>query len=343
MAMPTATPEPTQTATPPPTATATTAPASTGFIRILDVEAPAQVPAGMVFGVTVRYQWAFDGAGEVRIRGSFDNPDIPFLTRSVQSAGESSEYLDKFALYQPGQHTLVVELYGSSGGGSELMDRRELTVEVTEAVPSATPTSDVPAPSGGQSRSDRDIYDDFSAETFSWCVGADEIAISGYEDGAYFMHTLQPQYRTLCFLPVTFFPTTAEFDAWVPQGFRGGTFGLACHFQSMDDFYSVEIDLGSGSLYVRQRAGGESYPLTDPEWIDLSYLKPTPTETNHVMVACDPDLITVWINYSLEAQVSLASLAEPGDMALFVKGWEDMEPEGYKVLFDNFVAWKPVQ
>jgi hypothetical protein len=61
------------------------------------------------------------------------------------------------------------------------------------------------------------------------------------------------------------------------------------------------------------------------------------------MVACDPDMIIVWINYNLEAQISLDYLVEPGGMALFVKGWDSMGPEGYKVLFDNFVAWKPVQ
>jgi hypothetical protein len=120
----------------------------------------------------------------------------------------------------------------------------------SEPTPTATPlptatateaptSTSAPAPGVGQSRSDRDIWDDFSAETFSWCVAADDIAISGYEDGAYFMHALQPLYRTLCFVPVTFYPTTAEFDVWVPEGYRGGTFGLLCYYQSQDDFYSV--------------------------------------------------------------------------------------------------------
>jgi hypothetical protein len=194
-----------------------------------------------------------------------------------------------------------------------------------------------------QSKDDHSISDDFSAETFSWCVAADDIAVSGYEDEAYFMHALQPNYRTLCFVPVTFFPTVAEFDARVPKGYQGGSFGLLCHYQSPDDFYSVEVDLDSRSLYVRQRLDGESYPLTDPGWIELSYLNPAVTDTNHILVACDPDLITVFINDGLEAQVPLDPLAEPGDMAVFVKGWEEMGSQGYKVFFDNFGAWKPVQ
>jgi hypothetical protein len=203
--------------------------------------------------------------------------------------------------------------------------------------------ADVPGAGGGQSVSDHDIVDDFSSEKLAWCVGADEIAISGYEDGAYYMHSLQPNYRTLCFVPVTFFPAAAEFDARVAEGYRGGTFGLLCHYDPMGGFISIEFDLDTASLYVRQRLNGESLPLTDPEWIDLTHLNPSPSEANHVQVACDPDLITVFVNGGLEAQVPLDPPAEPGDMALFVKGWEEMGPDGFKVLFDNFKAWKPVQ
>jgi hypothetical protein len=83
--------------------------------------------------------------------------------------------------------------------------------------------------------------------------------------------------------------------------------------------------------------------MANPRWIELSYLNPAVTDTNHILVACDPDLITVFINDGLEAQVPLDPLAEPGDMAVFVKGWEEMGSQGYKVFFDNFGAWKPVQ
>ncbi len=204
-------------------------------------------------------------------------------------------------------------------------------------------TADAPGAGGGQSVSDHDIVDDFSSEKFAWCMGTDEIAISGYEDGAYFMHSLQPNYRTLCFVPVTFFPEAAEFDARVPEGYRDGTFGLLCHYDPLGGFISIEFDLDTASLYVRQRLDGESLPLTDPEWIDLTHLNPSPSEANHVQVACDPDLITVFVNGELQAQVPLDSPAEPGDMALFVKGWEEMGPDGFKVFFDNFKAWKPVQ
>jgi len=199
------------------------------------------------------------------------------------------------------------------------------------------------AADAGPSSGDHEFVDDFSSAKSSWCVAADDIAVSGYEDGAYFMHALQPQYRTLCFAPPTFFPTAAEFDAWVPEGYRGGTFGLLCHYDPMGGFTSIEFDLEAASLTVRQHLDSETRPLTDPEWIDLTQLKPSPGEANHFLVACDPDLITVFANGELQAQVPLDPPAEPGDMALFVKGWEDMGPEGFKVLFDNFEAWKSVQ
>jgi hypothetical protein len=199
------------------------------------------------------------------------------------------------------------------------------------------------ASAGGQAKSDHDIRDDFSTKKFAWCVAEDDIAISGYEDGAYFMHALQPNYRTLCFAPVSFFPTGGEFDARVPEEYRGGTFGLLCHYDPPGDFYSIEFDLDSRSLYLRQRLDGESLPLTDPEWIDLVHLKPSASETNHFQVTCDPDLIRVFVNGELEADLPLDPPAKPGDMALFVKGWESMGPRGYKVLFDNFRAWEEVQ
>ena len=88
---------------------------------------------------------------------------------------------------------------------------------------------------------------------------------------------------------------------------------------------------------------GRLLPLTDPEWIDLAHLKPSTSATNHFQVTCDPDLIRVFVNGELEAELPLDPPAKPGDMALFVKGWESMGPRGYKVLFDNFRAWEEVQ
>ena len=215
--------------------------------------------------------------------------------------------------------------------------------ECGSAPPAAPEPEATPAPTAvaTQSTTGHAMNDDFSAKTHAWCVASDDIAVSGFDDGAYFMHALKPKYRTLCFLPVNFYPTTAEFDAWLPAGDRGGTFGLMCNYQSMQDFYSIEFDLDGRSLYLRQQDGKDLVALTDPEWIDLPHLKPARDDANHFKIVCELDRIAVYVNGELDAELPLDLPAVPGDMALFVKGWEEIGPEGYTVKFDNFSAWRP--
>jgi hypothetical protein len=274
-------------------------------------------------------------------------PDPLFLQLAVGNEWEATTPAPVAANFSltyllTGQQAAAAE-WGAEGcapalPGSSPAEEGPPPADTSAALPSA---GDEPA-AGGQTKSDHDIQDDFSTQKFAWCVAEDDIAISGYEDEAYFMHALQPNYRTLCFAPVGFFPTGGEFDARVPEEYRGGTFGLLCHYDPPGDFYSIEFDLDSRSLYLRQRLDGESLPLTDPEWIDLTHLKPSTGDTNHFRVTCDPDLIRVLVNGELEAELPLDPPAQPGDMALFVKGWESMGPRGYKVLFDNFRAWEEV-
>ena len=194
-----------------------------------------------------------------------------------------------------------------------------------------------------QYQTDHSIFDDFSNASLGWKEGSDDVGAWGYENGGYFIQVIQPEYMVWKFPPASFQPSTAEFDAIAPSGTQGGTFGVVCHFQDKDNFDFVEIDLADNTYSFGRYASGQQSILSDPEWNASIFLNADSQASNHIMVACDPDMISLFINNEYEDQVALSELAPAGDLALFVSTWNDTGPEGFKIMFDNFSAWKPVQ
>jgi hypothetical protein len=121
--------------------TPTVAAAVSNFVRIVEVKSPEQVTAGEMFGITITYAWSFNPEGTVGIRaeGGGATRDAPGRPTLVSGAGEASAELGKFAPDQPGQHTFFVETYGLLPDGSEIIDRRQVTVNVI-AAPDTTAT-----------------------------------------------------------------------------------------------------------------------------------------------------------------------------------------------------------
>jgi hypothetical protein len=217
----------------------------------------------------------------------------------------------------------------------------------TQAVLLSTPAPADPVTSQSANESqylnDHSIYDDFSSSTLGWKEGSSDIGAWGYADGGYFINVAQPEYMVWKFPPVNFQPTTAEFDVWSPSGPQGGTYGVICHFQDQDNFYFVEIDQAGNSYSFGQYAAGEQIILSNPEWKTATFLKTNSQDANHIMVGCDSDMLSLFINNQYEEQVVLNEYAQPGDLAIFVSTWNDLGPQGFKVIFDNFSAWLPVQ
>jgi hypothetical protein len=201
---------------------------------------------------------------------------------------------------------------------------------------------DIPQPSGAQVITDTYIYDDFSSNSLDWGTSSDDISIHQWEVDAYTILVRQPEYIAWTDVPVDFSPVGAEFDVWVPAGGEGGSFGLLCHKQNDEDYYYVEMDISDRSYSIGRYLNGEYTPLTSPGWPTTDALL-TGSEVNHVLATCETDLITLFINNQFVDQISLSEPAVPGEMAIFGSTWENIPPEGYKVYFDNFSAWIPVQ
>jgi hypothetical protein len=234
-----------------------------------------------------------------------------------------------------------------SGPGSSSIATAVVGVIPTQDFIISTPALGDPANPSGESenqyQTEYSVYDDFSNASLGWKEGSDDVGAWGYESGGYFIQVTQPEYMVWKFPPVSFQPTTAEFDAAAPSGPQGGTFGVVCHFQDKDNFDFVEIDLAENTYSFGRYTSGEQSILSSPEWNTAAFLNADSQGANHVMVSCDPDLITLFINNEYENQVSLSEMAPPGDLAIFVSTWNDAGPNGFKIIFDNFSAWKPVQ
>jgi len=238
-------------------------------------------------------------------------------------------------------------LFRSSFSNSGDIATAVIGIVQTQAIPTPTPVPSDPLtppdPGENQYQTDHSIYDDFSTFSLDWKEGSDDVGAWGYENGAYFIDVIQPGYMLWKFPPVSFQPTTAEFDAVAPSGPQDGTFGVICHYQDEDNFDYVEIDLSDSTYSFGRYTAGEQSALSSPDWNTAAYLNTDFQAVNHVMVACDPDMITLFVNNEYEDQVTLSELATPGDLAIFAATWDDSGPDGFKILFDNFSAWEPVQ
>ena len=219
--------------------------------------------------------------------------------------------------------------------------------------PSTAPLSPAESPvptqaviTGAQSRDENMLVDDFSSNAFGWSAEADDVSVTGFESGSYFMQVIQPEYLVWAYLPVEFNPQAIEFKGALivdDSGVQDGLFGVLCHYQDENNYDLVGIDVKNRAYVIQREVAGETTTLSESGAQGAAALDPWPTAWNHFLVDCSLDLITLFINDQLQAQAALDPLAQPGRMALFVQTMTELSPTGYKVFFDDLSAWKPVQ
>ncbi len=206
------------------------------------------------------------------------------------------------------------------------------TVESTEASDSLT---------GSQNRDENSIFDDFSSQALGWPVFDDGKTIIQYEDGAYSLQITEADYFDWAYAPVDFLPNAIQLDVWGLPGTQEGTFGVICQYQDTDNYYYVEIDLGTRQFVIAQVQAGEYISLNYPDengqyWLSADPLYPSPEQVNHIEVNCDQDFMVLTINDALVYHVTIPEpFSNPGEIALFVYTYPFAGPEGYKVFFDN--------
>lgn len=185
--------------------------------------------------------------------------------------------------------------------------------------------------------------DNFSNNQYEWADVDDGIRRWGFEGGRYVMHLYEPDYSVWAYAPIEFEATTLGYDAAVQQGFEQGGFGVLCFYKDEDNFHFVSLDPYNKEYSIGYVKNGDYISLMDEMWMPSTALKDSLYEVNSLMVSCDSDMITLFVNSKFEAQAQLPALQTPGTMAIFGESWEDMPEPGFKVLIDNFFAFKPMQ
>ena len=235
-----------------------------------------------------------------------------------------------------------------------VVSTREVTRVVNTPVPTkpssptiesslVKPTSS-PALSGKQQLNDHYLFDDFSSDALEWPLYDDGTTIMKYDNQAYSFHMAKPDYYDWAYFPIDFTANEISFDVKGPSGKQDGTFGIFCQYQDADNYYYVEIDLGSSSYLIGQYLDSKDIVFTgDGDWANTSAFK-SPSAGNHIAISCYSDNITLYVN---DKWVDSATFDDPfkipGETAFFVYAFEDAGENGYQVWFDNVEAYKPMQ
>jgi hypothetical protein len=195
----------------------------------------------------------------------------------------------------------------------------------------------------GQQLTETYFSDDFSNASFvTWEGGEAGISQWDYVDGRYQGSLFIPDYMAWSLLPVEFTPTTIGFDAAIVPGFEQGAYGVLCHYQDNQNFYFVSLDPWYHEYSIGYLQNDEFYELMQDMWLESTTLLDDPYAVNSVQVVCEPDLITLFVNNQLEAQVEITRI-EGGRTGIYVETWQDTPAEGFKALFDNLYAYIPQQ
>lgn len=215
-------------------------------------------------------------------------------------------------------------------------------VPTETTTPSPTPTTG-PVLTGEQYLDDHYVKDDFSSDAFGWPVETTEVTDRGYEEGGYAIRVTDKNFWGISWIPVEFTPKVVEFDARIVEGFPGGEYGVLCNYKDANNYDFVGIDPETSDYVVARRVDNEFVFLDDPSWTVTDSLAPSSTDTNHILVECYADRITLFIGDAYQGEWTLDPPGNQHYMALYVFGWDDIGPNGFKVIFDNLEAWVPVQ
>lgn len=223
--------------------------------------------------------------------------------------------------------------------------------QVAETAPPAADAAPAPAAqvvqkSAGQELTGNLFRDDFETAYMGWDYGSDEEAEWGYDNGAYLMRIKLSDQPLSFSPPVTdFTPTAYEFDAAAsgqPGDDGTGTFGVLCDYSpaSASNYVAVEIDPYNQVFLITQFI--DSQPGASSGVVNHPGLRPNPGDVNHLLVECQWQSVTLFINNEWAAVLELDQPMD-GGMALFIANWGPTSPNFFQVLVDNFNAWVPVQ
>ena len=211
------------------------------------------------------------------------------------------------------------------------------------------PDATIPSPGGGSTEAfvnDFSIFDPFNDNQLGWKVDDSGDLTTLVEQSAYSLYTRVPSTYFWVYPPVDFDPIVIEYEAWVDPATSTqdyGTYGVICNYQDNENFTYVEIDPSDGTVYFARFQDDVETSLRDDEWTDSEHLFIGAGELNHISVECYPDSINLFINNAHETLVNIDPPTIRGRSAIMIGTWDTLDPNGYKVYFDNFYAYIPQQ
>ena len=220
--------------------------------------------------------------------------------------------------------------------------------EATQPVATEPPVSGTSL-TGQQELSEYRLYDDFSSDALGWPVFDDGKTIIQYEDGQYGFQIKEPDYVDWAYVPVNFTPFEIWFDVKSVTSQPNGTFGVFCQYQDVDNYYYIEVDLGTASYVIGEYFKGENIALTPQNdqgqyWHESSTLNSSPGAANRIGIGCYQNFIVLFINNEWMMEATVQKLFDNlGEAAFFVYAYPFADAEGYKVYFDNVEIYQPVQ
>lgn len=182
------------------------------------------------------------------------------------------------------------------------------------------------------------FQDEFDSPDSGWGTDQRGEFERGYEGGEYFIELHEPNWFAWAYPGMQFDNVSAEADSRLTSGSHDSHLGVLCRHTDVYNFYYFAIST-DGYYAIFRRVGGGDLEILTGEGTGMS---PSPAirtggQTNHILVVCQGDELSLYVNGELLETVTDHTHAR-GDVGLGVGSG----PEGnVRVQFDNFLVTRP--
>ena len=180
------------------------------------------------------------------------------------------------------------------------------------------------------------FQDDFSRSSSGWEIRRGTEAISEYQDGEYAMLVLSPHTSSWSTPGLRLGEVRVEVDARKTGGSADNLYGVICRYQN-DDNFTFLVASSDGFAGIGEYRQGQRLLLSGEAMLPVDSTAPGGL-SNHLTAECLEEVLRLYINGTLAAEVTSASPGSEGDVGLIVGSY--LEP-GIELAFDNFSARVP--
>lgn len=177
--------------------------------------------------------------------------------------------------------------------------------------------------------------DDFSNSSSGWDRQRNADGITDYENGQYVIQVNRKNVDFFTNPSLSLVDVRLEVEAVNASEVADNEFGLICRFQNKNDFYAGLIS--SDGYYGLFKIKGGSYQLLGMEVMGQSAAIKTGSEKNLIRLDCVGQDLKLYVN-GVQLDVQQDTDFPKGDVGMLAGAYQI---EGVKILFDNFVVYKP--